>query len=79
MTVPGKGKRNFTKRTFHSLRHGFNSKLANEGVSEEVREKLTGHKSGMMNQRYTHLEIDALRKAVRKLPMLTSKNGKKGP
>ena len=49
MTVKGKGNRNFTKRTFHSLRHSFNSVLANAGVSEEVRRKMTGHSSPMMN------------------------------
>ena len=37
MIVEGKGTRKFTKRTFHSLRHSFNSALANAGVAEEVR------------------------------------------
>ena len=78
MTVPGQGKRNFTKRTFHSLRHSFNSVLANQGVSEELRKKLTGHKSSVMNERYTHLQVETLRKAVRKLPMLGSETGKPG-
>jgi integrase len=55
MTVAGKGMRKFTKRTFHSLRHSFNSVLANAGVTEEIRMKLTGHKSKAMNERYTHL------------------------
>ncbi len=54
--------------SFHSLRHTFNSALANAGVSQELRQKLTGHKSVSMNDRYTHLQIDALRSEVAKLP-----------
>ena len=64
MTVPGKGTRQFTKRTFHSLRHSFNSALANAGVAEEVRMKLTGHSSKAMNTKYTHLEVDTLKNAI---------------
>lgn len=36
-------------RSFHSLRHTFNSAMANAGVSQEVRQKLTGHASAKMN------------------------------
>lgn len=54
--------------SFHSLRHTFNSALANAGASQELRQKLTGHKSVSMNDRYTHLQIDALRSEVAKLP-----------
>ena len=64
MIVEGKGTRKFTKRTFHSLRHSFNSALANAGVAEEVRMKLTGHSSKAMNTRYTHLEMDTLKSAI---------------
>jgi len=71
MIVQGKGSRNFTKRTFHSLRHSFNSALANAGVSEEVRMKLTGHSSKAMNAGYTHLEMGALKNAVTSLPLFT--------
>jgi len=35
--------------SFHSLRHSFNSAMANAGVSQEVRQKLTGHASADMN------------------------------
>lgn len=54
--------------TFHSLRYSFNSALANAGVSQEIRQKLTGHASAEMNQHYTHHEIATLRAAVEKLP-----------
>src|SRR6185437_5316758 len=69
MIVEGKGLRNFTKRSFHSLRHSFNSVLANAGVPEEVRMKLTGHASPIMNSQYTHLQMDTLKKAVSKMPI----------
>ena len=64
MDTEGKGVRRFKKRTFHSLRHSFNSALANAGVSEEVRMKLTGHSSKAMNDRYTHLQVATLKNAV---------------
>lgn len=35
--------------SFHSLRHSFNSGLANAGVAQELRQKLTGHASAAMN------------------------------
>jgi integrase len=72
MTVKGKGIRNFSKRSFHSLRHSFNSVLANAGVSEEVRRKMTGHASPMMNQKYTHLESETLKKAMDSFPVFGS-------
>jgi integrase len=70
--VKGKGIRNFTKRTFHSLRHSFNSVLANAGVADEVRMKLTGHSSKEMNTRYTHLQVATLKNAVTTMPLFSS-------
>jgi len=69
MTVQGKGIRKFSKRSFHSLRHSFNSALANAGVPEEVRMKLTGHASKVMNSNYTHLQVDTLKNAVTTMPL----------
>lgn len=56
--------------SFHSLRHSFNSALANAGVSQEIRQKLTGHASAEMNTIYTHHELAPLRAAVEKLPAI---------
>jgi integrase len=56
--------------SFHSLRHSFNSALANAGVSQEIRQKLTGHATASMNEIYTHRELDPLRKAVALLPKI---------
>jgi integrase len=78
MTVPGKGIRQFTKRTLHSLRHSFNSALANAGVPEEIRMKLTGHHSRPMNERYTHLQVATLKSAVGALPVFGAKPEKTG-
>jgi integrase len=71
--VKGKGVRDFTKRTFHSLRHSFNSVLANAGVADEVRMKLTGHSSKAMNTRYTHLQVATLKNAVTTMPLFGTK------
>lgn len=64
------GQRELATLSFHSLRKTFNSALHNKGVSQELRKKLTGHKSDAMNDRYTKTELHTLRAAVRKLPSL---------
>lgn len=63
----GKG-RTINTLSFHSLRHSFNSIMANAGVSQEVRQKLTGHSSAEMNKRYTHHEVEPLRAAIGTIP-----------
>ncbi len=70
--IEGKGVRKFTKRTFHSLRHSFNSALANAGVPEEIRMKLTGHTTRSSHVTYTHLEMSALKNAVTAIPLMTA-------
>lgn len=62
--------------SFHSLRHSFNSALANAGVSQETRQKLTGHSSAAMNARYTHHEVETLRAAMDKLPTVINAGGR---
>ena len=64
------GGRTLSSLSFHSLRHSFNSALGNRGVSQEIRQKLTGHTSEEMNRQYTHHEIETLRAAVAQLPNL---------
>jgi integrase len=59
--------------SFHSLRHSFNSAMANAGVSSELRQKLTGHASAKMNAQYTHHELEELRAAVSVIPRITGK------
>lgn len=68
--VEGKGVRALSKRSFHALRHSFTSALANAGVAEDLRMKLTGHQSVDMHRHYTHHEVEALRAALAKLPSI---------
>lgn len=84
MTVQGKGLRKFSRHSFHSLRHSFNSALANAGVPEDVRMKLTGHASKVMNKGYTHLNVATLKNAMTTMPLFgpakseqAEENGKK--
>ena len=63
--------RKFSKLSYHSLRHSFSSALANVGISADVRMKLTGHKNLDVHQRYTHVQLEPLRRAVALLPKLS--------
>lgn len=59
--------RKFSARSFHSLRHTANSRLADAGVSQELRMRLTGHRSEKVNDGYTKIGVETLRSAVEKL------------
>lgn len=53
---------------FHDLRHTFNSRLADLGVIADIRKALMGHSAGDdVHSLYTHVEISALREAIRRL------------
>jgi integrase len=56
--------------SFHSLRHSFNTALANAGVGVELRQELIGHSSLEMNKLYTHPDIEVKRKAIALLPKI---------
>ena len=56
--------------TFHSLRHTFNSILADAGVPEETRMALTGHKTREQNQVYTHRQLQTYVEAVATVPRI---------
>jgi integrase len=68
----GKG-RTFHRLGFHSLRHTFNSMMADAGVSIELRSKLTGHSTLAMNDRYTHLADATMRRAIEAIPSLAKR------
>ena len=55
-------------RTFHGLRHYYNSKMTNNGVSQDVRKKYTGHKSDSSNDIYTHIDKETIVKELGKVP-----------
>jgi integrase len=69
----GKLGRNVSRLSFHSLRHSFNSAMANADVPLEIRQKLTGHASKDMNRHYTHLELATVRRAVESISRLPGK------
>ncbi|MEK7949843.1 tyrosine-type recombinase/integrase [Luteolibacter soli] len=72
-TKDKKGKvvqRSVQARTFHSLRHSLTSQLANADVPEEIRMRITGHKSKETHQGYTAIERQTLARAVEKLPTI---------
>ncbi len=62
----GSGRR-FFELGFHSLRHTCISEMANNGVSKEIRMKLSGHKSAV-HERYTHHDLESLRAQVDTVP-----------
>ena len=64
----GTKSRTVNSLSFHSLRHSFNSAMANAGISQEVRMKLTGHADTATNAGYTHHELEPLRKAIESIP-----------
>ena len=70
-SIPG-GKKGRTRnsKSFHSLRHHFVSQLANQGVAPDIRQKLAGHSSAAVHGIYSHHELETLRQAVAKLPVL---------
>lgn len=70
--IKGKGKIHFNRLSFHSLRHSFNSAMAEAGVSQEIRMRLTGHSSFGINDKYTHTGLKGLEDAVAVLPSVTS-------
>jgi integrase len=67
----GKGRR-FKSLGFHSLRHTFVSELANADVPADVRQKISGHKDEDVHERYSHLDLDAKRRALGKMRPLSA-------
>lgn len=61
---------------FHSLRHTFASWLVQRGVDLFTVQKLMGHETMAMTQRYAHLAPDHLQAAVRTLENGLKKEGK---
>lgn len=55
------------KVVFHTLRHTYASWLVMKGVDLYTTQKLMGHKSNQMTQRYAHLAPGYLEKAVNSL------------
>ena len=60
-------KSGITNFKFHDLRHTFASQLVRNGVDLYVVQKLLGHATPKMTQRYAHLKADVLKEAIEKL------------
>ncbi len=54
---------------FHDLRHTFASRLVQRGIDLYKVQRLLGHKTGLMTQRYAHHCPESLREGVRVLEM----------
>jgi integrase len=63
-------KRAGSNLSFHSLRHTAVSLLKDAGIPQAVVQELIGHDSEAMSQLYTHVGVEALRKAAASLPVL---------
>lgn len=63
----GKKARTMARRSFHSIRHSYNTELANADVPQEIRRKLVGHADDATNDLYTHSDIHVFRAAINKL------------
>jgi integrase len=57
-------------RSFHSLRHGTATHLAQAGVDIKTRQMVLGHSTAEQSMHYTHLENKELRVAIDSLPKL---------
>lgn len=62
--VEGAGRNTLYRKSFHSLRHTFISRLADAGVDPEIRRKLSGHASAEVHEIYTHHNLDRMREAI---------------
>lgn len=65
--VEGKKARTMAQRSFHSIRHSYNTELANADVPQEIHRKLVGHADDATNDLYTHSDIHVFRTAINKL------------
>lgn len=68
----GKG-RTFYRLGFHSLRHTFNSMMADGGVPIDLRSNLSGHSTLAMNDRYTHPSDATKRRAIEAIPSISKR------
>lgn len=64
-------KRQTSEISFHALRHTATSLLKNAGASDVIAREIIGHDSEAVSRRYSHIEIDALRRAVNQMPDVT--------
>lgn len=56
--------------SFHSLRHTATTWLKSAGVSDSIARAIIGHNSAAVSQKYTHLDLATMRRAINTLPQL---------
>jgi integrase len=61
---------NVSRLSFHSLRHGSTSALANADVAPDVRQKLTGHADAKSHAVYTHHDFAIVAEAIERIARL---------
>lgn len=66
--------RSVYSHSFHSLRHSFSTILANSGVAEDVRMRLSGHTTRSVHQKYTHHDLEVFKAAIGTLPPVADCN-----
>lgn len=64
------------KATFHSLRHTFASRLVENGTDLIVVQRLMGHSTLAMTERYSHVRNESLQSAIQKMEKATKKAAK---
>ncbi|MCB1087214.1 MAG: site-specific integrase [Verrucomicrobiae bacterium] len=69
-------KRETNELSFHSLRHSATSIMKNAGVSPAIVQEFIGHDSKAVSQNYTHIELEAMRRATDLMPDIFSGNSK---
>lgn len=67
------GRRKISEISFHALRHTATSLLKNAGVAPAVVQDKIGHDSAAISTNYTHIEGDAKRAALEKMPDITAR------
>lgn len=69
-TRQGRGGRSLSALSFHCLRHTGISAMANAGVAQDVRMKVSGHASEVVHGLYTHHEKQIFRDAISLIPSI---------
>ncbi len=64
-------RRNVNETSFHCFRHAYVSTLAALGQNQQIVKALAGHSSDEVNDLYTKVPLDALKRAVALLPDIT--------
>jgi integrase len=75
--APGRdGPRESSPISFHSLRHTATSLMKNAGINAAVVMDIIGHESRAVSEHYTHIDEETKRKAIERLPSITTSSAK---